>query len=393
VDDGDAATGADHVDTVTIAIYALSVVLAAASAVLFLVAIRRLVSRQTEVVATMLERYDGRLAEFAQTLNDALTAPHSGAVGGAAYQNGLGGGPDDHGTVLRTLELARDRTEAHAAIAIVTGASGTPTFATVGLSQAEAAHVGRMGFPDYRGARAIQVSFNGEAEAPPGSDPVRSGLVVQLLAEPTPPSLLAVLTRARDRSFSESDILALEQVVAGARPALERSLTVREPDLVPELDPLTQLYDRQAFHALLDREIHRARTQGRPLALLTVDVDRLTTLNARIGHLAADGALAEVAERLRGVAGRQDYPCRTGGGRYAVLLPGGEARDAEALFERLRLALADRPIRDVGLVSVTAGVATLLPSDDVAALVARADAALGIAKGAGRGTVVSTAAR
>jgi diguanylate cyclase (GGDEF)-like protein len=393
VDDGDAATGADHVDTVTIAIYALSVVLAAASAVLFLVAIRRLVSRQTEVVATMLERYDGRLAEFAQTLNDALTAPHSGAVGGAAYQNGLGGGPDDHGTVLRTLELARDRTEAHAAIAIVTGASGTPTFATVGLSQAEAAHVGRMGFPDYRGARAIQVSFNGEAEAPPGSDPVRSGLVVQLLAEPTPPSLLAVLTRARDRSFSESDILALEQVVAGARPALERSLTVREPDLVPELDPLTQLYDRQAFHGLLDREIARARRAEEPLALLMLDVDRLTTINAQIGYLAADSVLTEIASRLLGVSGKREIPCRIGGGRFGVLVPQGDSRSAERLFERLQVILRDRPISDVGIVSVSGGVAELLADDDAAALLGRADAALALAKGAGRDTVVTAGKR
>jgi diguanylate cyclase (GGDEF)-like protein len=379
--------------TTAIAVFVAAVLLALASLGLFALAVRQLVTRQTEIVAEMLARYDDRLAEFAQTLNDALVAPRAGALPAGAETPALPSPDDDHGAVLRTLELARAKTSTEAAIAVVTNGRGTPTFATVGLSQAEAAHVGRMGFPDYRGARAIQVSFSGEAAAPPGSEPVRSGLVVPLFPDPAPPTLLAVLTRADDRRFSEGDIEALEQVVAQARPGLERTLALRAPDPVPELDPLTQLYDRQSFHALLDREIQRARSADRPLALLVVDVDRLTTLNARIGHLAADAVLAEVADRLRSVADRSDYPCRIGGGRYAVLLPGSTAQDGERQFESLRAALHERPIGEAGIVSVSGGVAELLASDDAAELLGRVDAALGLAKGAGRGTVVSTALR
>ena len=97
--------------------------------------------------------------------------------------------------------------------------------------------MGRMGFPDYRGARAIQVSFNGEAEAPPGKDPIRSGLVVPLLSSDTRPGMLAVLTRSADRRFSKTDINVLEHVVENARPALGSSLALTEPDPVPERDP------------------------------------------------------------------------------------------------------------------------------------------------------------
>jgi diguanylate cyclase (GGDEF)-like protein len=378
--------------TTAIAVFVAAVLLALASLGLFALAVRQLVTRQTQIVAEMLARYDDRLAEFAQTLNDALVAPRA-ALPGASELHAIGPPDDDHGAVLRTLELARERTSTAAAIAVVTNGRGTPTFATVGLSQAEAAHVGRMGFPDYRGARAIQVAFNGEADAPNGSEPVRSGLVVPLFPDPAPPTLLAVLTRTADRRFSESDIEALEQVVAQARPALERTLALRAPDPVPELDALTQLYDRQSFHALLERELQRARDAARPLALLVVDVDRLTTLNARIGHLSADAVLAEVADRLRGVTNGSDYPCRIGGGRYAVLLPGSTAQDGERVFESLRAALHERPIGDAGIVSVSGGVAALLPTDDAAELLGRVDAALGLAKGAGRGTVVSTALR
>jgi diguanylate cyclase (GGDEF)-like protein len=388
---------------VTIVAYVVSVVLAAACIALFAVAIRRLFGRHEEVVSTMLERYDDRLAEFAQTLNDAVTpladrilaAIAEPTRGPALAVAGAGGSspPLEHGNVMRLLEVAREHTSADAAVAIVSDASKEPILATVGLSEDEAAQVGRLGVPDYRGARAIQVSFNGEADGPPGASPIRYGLAVPLLESPHEPGMLAVLTRSPDRRFSDPDITSLENVVADTRPALEGTLALREADPVPDTDPLTELYDRQAFHALLDREMGRARRVGEPLSLLMLDVDRLTTLNAQVGYLAADAVLAEIAARLRDACGKHDLPCRIGGGRFGVLVPKGAGRDAERLFERLQADLRDRTLADAGALSVSGGVAELMTFDDAAALLGRADAALALAKGAGRDTVVTAGRR
>jgi diguanylate cyclase (GGDEF)-like protein len=373
----------------TIAIYAASVALATLCIVLFFVAARRLLGRQEEIVATMLRRYDDRLAEFAQALNDALNRPQPAT---ALTPEEPARAIPEHG-VMRLLEVAKERMSADAAVAVVSAPSKEPLLATVGLSQAEVAQVGRMGVPDYRGARALQVAFNGEAATPPGSTPIRSGLAVPLLDVENGQGMLAVLTRAPDRRFSETDITTLEDVVSGTRPALEASLELRDPDPVPELDPLTELYDRRAFHALLDREISRARGRREPLALLMVDVDRLTSINARIGHLAADDVLVQIAALLRDVAGPEDLPCRIGGGRFGALLPRGDTGQAERLFERFQAALRERPFPEVGVVSTSAGATELLPPDDAAALLGRADAALGLAKVSGRDTVVAAAAR
>jgi diguanylate cyclase (GGDEF)-like protein len=373
----------------TIAIYAASVALATLCIVLFFVAARRLLGRQEEIVATMLRRYDDRLAEFAQALNDALNRPQPAT---ALTPEEPARAIPEHG-VMRLLEVAKERMSADAAVAVVSAPSKEPLLATVGLSQAEVAQVGRMGVPDYRGARALQVAFNGEAATPPGSTPIRSGLAVPLLDVENGQGMLAVLTRAPDRRFSETDITTLEDVVSGTRPALEASLELRDPDPVPELDPLTDLYDRRAFHALLDREISRARGRREPLALLMVDVDRLTSINARIGHLAADDVLVQIAALLRDVAGPEDLPCRIGGGRFGALLPRGDTGQAERLFERFQAALRERPFPEVGVVSTSAGATELLPPDDAAALLGRADAALGLAKVSGRDTVVAAAAR
>lgn len=339
----------------------------------------------------MLHRYDGRLAEFAQTLNDALVQPLperiTAAITGAPARE-----VDDHG-VLRLLEVARERTSADAAVAVLSDPNAEPMVATVGLSQAEVAQVERLGVPDYSETRALQVSFNGDPEDAEGKLPIRSGLAVPLLDAPHQPGMLAVLTRASDRRFNDIDITTLEDVISGTRAAIESSLSLREPDPVPELDALTELYDRRAFHDLLEREIARARRRGQPLALLMLDVDRLTTLNARIGFLAADDVLALIARMLQDACGRSDLACRIGGGRFGVLLPKGDARDGEELFERLQHILRERPVPDVGVVTVSGGVAGLLRNDDAAALLGRADAALALAKGSGRDTVVATSRR
>lgn len=380
--------------TVAILLYLGALALGALCLALFVLAIRRTLSRQEEVVSTMLERYDHRLAEFAQTLSDALNqtlpARITAAISGAPVETPSIDGPD-HSNVVRVLELAREQTAADAAVAIV-GTANEPILATVGLSQAEISQVGGLGVPDYRGARAIQVSFAGD-DTPSGATPIRSGLAVPLMDSATEPGMLAVLTRTPDRRFSEIDITSLENVLSLSRPALETSLELKEPDPVPERDPLTDLYDRPAFHALLDLEIARTRARRELLALLMLDVDRLTTINARIGHLAADEVLATIARVLNDLAGPRDLPCRVGGGRFGVVLAQADSRDAERLFERLQAALRERPLPNLGVVSFSGGVAELLAKDDATALIVRADAALGLAKSSGRDMVVTAAKR
>lgn len=380
--------------TLAIALYAAALVLGAVCLTLFVLALKRMLARQEEVVSTMLERYDYRLAEFAQTLSDALNqtlpARITAAISGTAPMDSAALESPDHSSVVRVLELAREQTAADAAVAIV-GTREDPILATVGLSQAEVNQVGGLGVPDYRGARAIQVSFSSDDGS--GATPIRGGLAVPLLDSPTDPGMLAVLTRTPDRRFSEIDITSLENVLTVSRPTIETSLELKAPDPVPDRDPLTDLYDRPAFHALLDLEIGRARGRREQMALLMLDVDRLTTINARIGHLAADDVLASMAKVLQDVAGPRDLACRIGGGRFGVVLSQADSRDAEGLFEKLQAALRDRPLPNLGVVSFSGGIAELLANDDATALIVRADAALGLAKSSGRDMVVTAAKR
>ena len=95
---------------VTIAIYAISVALALLCIGLFFVAARRLLGRQEEIIVTMLRRYDDRLGEFAQTLNDALNREPLPAAAQPPLEpvRSSADAIPEHG-VMRVLELARKR--------------------------------------------------------------------------------------------------------------------------------------------------------------------------------------------------------------------------------------------------------------------------------------------
>src|SRR5512133_4367605 len=60
-------------------------------------------------------------------------------------------------------------------------------------------------------------------------------------------------------------------------------------------DDLTGLANRATFEGWLTRQIAFARRDGRPLAMLLVDVDHFKQVNDQRGHLAGDRVLREVA--------------------------------------------------------------------------------------------------
>jgi diguanylate cyclase (GGDEF)-like protein len=116
----------------------------------------------------------------------------------------------------------------------------------------------------------------------------------------------------------------------------------------------------------------------------------LTSLNARLGIPGVDSVLRELATRLQSAMHHLDYTIRLGGGRFAVLRPGSEAAQARELYDAVRDDLSSAPLvgGEPDAVSLSAGVAELVPRDDAASFVARADHALQQAKQAGRGTIV-----
>src|SRR4029079_8488072 len=159
-----------------------------------------------------------------------------------------------------------------------------------------------------------------------------------------------------------------------------------------DLDALTGLHNRRYFHETLARETARAQRYNRRLALIVFDLDNFKSINDRIGHLAGDSVLAEIAERVREVVRHADIACRVGGDEFAVILPESTLADAEQLSRRIKSAVSSRPISHAGQLLLSAGIAELRPQDDPVAFFQRADDALYRAKEGGKGRVASESA-
>ncbi len=155
-------------------------------------------------------------------------------------------------------------------------------------------------------------------------------------------------------------------------------------------DDLTGLAGRGHFMRMANEELTAALIHGRPLALVMLDIDHFKRINDRYGHAAGDRALREVAELCGEVTRAQDLAGRIGGEEFCLLMPDAGTDAAVALAERLRAELAGHPLDvDGETVRLTAslGVAEARPGDSIALLLGRADAALYVAKRAGRNQV------
>jgi two-component system cell cycle response regulator len=179
-------------------------------------------------------------------------------------------------------------------------------------------------------------------------------------------------------------IVELQSQLIAAREELRREATH---------DSLTGLWSRAAVLGILAREVHQARREGAPLALVMVDIDRFKSVNDTYGHLVGDAVLREVAHRVESRVRGGDIVGRYGGEEFVVVLPGCDGRSAVEVAERLRSAVADAPVeRAPGplRVTVSLGVAAEHGDGDLAAdpLLRAADEALYRAKAEGRNRTV-----
>ncbi|WP_245429829.1 EAL domain-containing protein [Mesorhizobium sp. WSM3859] len=152
-------------------------------------------------------------------------------------------------------------------------------------------------------------------------------------------------------------------------------------------DTLTNLPNRSMFREKLDQALGEAK--AKPLAILSLDLDRFKAVNDTFGHPAGDWLLKCVAMRLlHAVRSSKDVVARFGGDEFAIIQFGTKsAADAEKLAKRI-VEIVGKPYRDKGRemhVGVSLGIA-LYPGDghDADTLLTNADMALYRGKSEGR---------
>lgn len=161
----------------------------------------------------------------------------------------------------------------------------------------------------------------------------------------------------------------------------------RQLEWMAERDELTGLYNRAGFMTRLSQRCAHAQRNGKPHALLLIDLDRFKRLNDSSGHLAGDDILTEVARRIEEAVGDDAFIGRLAGDEFVVSLLPARGADPLSISDRVRAAIRARPFRATRGAFVTASVGITECHDgskDASLMLREADLAMFRAKAAGR---------
>ncbi|NEU12284.1 diguanylate cyclase [Methylobacterium sp. BTF04] len=187
------------------------------------------------------------------------------------------------------------------------------------------------------------------------------------------------------------DLQALNAALSGEiehRTRLESELR-----RLADTDDLTSALARRRFMEIAAREWLRHERSGAPVCVLMLDLDRFKLLNDSYGHAVGDAALVAFVATCRANLRTLDIIGRTGGEEFAIVLPDTDLDTGHAVAERMRAAVAATAVpaeEGVIAMSVSIGIAQALAGETLESAMRRADAALYVAKRAGRNRVALT---
>lgn len=152
-------------------------------------------------------------------------------------------------------------------------------------------------------------------------------------------------------------------------------------------DPLTGLNNRRRFDEMLASEVVRSQRYATPLSVVLFDIDHFKKINDNYGHLVGDRVLIQLSEFLANRVPTADLLARWGGEEFSLLLPGSTGQMARDLAENLRDMISDYEFEGPGRVTCSFGICELNSEMTGEQFVARADAALYLAKQNGRNRI------
>ncbi|GAB1695093.1 diguanylate cyclase [Krasilnikovia sp. M28-CT-15] len=157
-------------------------------------------------------------------------------------------------------------------------------------------------------------------------------------------------------------------------------------DTAAQTDPLTRLANRRGFDRRMAAVAADARAVTEQMCLLLVDVDNFKQINDGFSHAVGDDVLREIGHILRTECRASDLPARFGGDEFGVFLA-TDLTTATRIAARMRTVIRDHDWHKTALglrVTVSMGLAPLLPGMTGENLFATADKHLYTAKRAGR---------
>jgi diguanylate cyclase (GGDEF)-like protein len=204
------------------------------------------------------------------------------------------------------------------------------------------------------------------------------------------------LTEAERRRKLQIVVSILTALLAMAMAILfwRQVVNTRRMRAVAMTDELTRLPNRRHILAAAEIAFDAAKREGRPAAIIVLDIDGFKRINDIFGHAAGDAVLQLVARTCRLALRPDDQIGRIGGEEFLVVLHSATAEQAREIAERLRLAVERLDLTSIAPdLHITISLGVWVGTDyDTRAAIAAADSMLYRAKENGRNRVEMDAA-
>ena len=155
-------------------------------------------------------------------------------------------------------------------------------------------------------------------------------------------------------------------------------------------DPLTNMYNREAYDNKIKKLIKESKGNAKDLSLMLWDIDHFKKFNDTYGHVIGDKVLKAVSNKLDQSLKHDYFLARYGGEEFVMILPNVSVSKAQSFANRVREEISKITFLLKGnqiKITISCGIAVMHEKDTAESLLERADKALYEAKNNGRNCV------
>ena len=134
-------------------------------------------------------------------------------------------------------------------------------------------------------------------------------------------------------------------------------------------DNLTNAINRRPFVDLVEKNIHRAKRDGKKLAILFLDFDNFKIINDTYGHNTGDRALKSAIRKISKVIRKSDLIGRIGGDEFVVCLNNLDTiQNVKQIAEKINLTFSQKIKVGNNLIELSLSIGIAIFPDDTSSV-------------------------